>query len=93
MGSGISSLGYTYQDQRNNLRKELINTFLSSVENADIITKLKILRDLVTIYPEICLTAAAEIDKPFDFSLTNVESAYIELDRLYAIYETSTILK
>lgn len=96
MGGGQSNksvFDFKYQKERSELRKALILSFLGNPDNQNIIEKISTMRNLVIQYPEICVTAANEAAKNFDCSVTNMESAYIELERLYSLYETSSILK
>jgi hypothetical protein len=96
MGGGQSSksvFDFKYQKERSELRRALILSFLGNPENQELVDKIAKLRSLIVLYPDICATAAAEAKSKFDCSATNIESAYFELERLYSIYETSTILK
>lgn len=95
MGSGASTniFDFQYQKERAELRKALILSFINNPENDNILAKISAVRSIIIQHPELCATAAKESIKKFDYSPTTEDAAYHELDRLYTIYETSTILR
>eukprot|EP01040_Poterioochromonas_malhamensis_P021424 gene21424-25846_t len=95
MGSGASHILFDYQyvNERKTLRQNLIAQFEEDPKNQDLLTKIKLVRDILTQNSHICETAARELEHDEDTAPTNPQSAYNELDRLLTIYETSTILK
>ena len=84
---------FKYQKERTELRKALILSFVGKPENQDILAKINAVRSIIIQNPELCATAAREATNEFDYTPTNLDSANHELDRLFTIYETSTILK
>lgn len=95
MGGGVSQsvFDHQYQRERSELRRELILAFIGKSENQDILSKINAVRSIVTKHSHICSTAAREVDNEFEYSPTSIDAAQTELDRLFTIYETSTILK
>lgn len=101
MGAGASSNGSlferSYHKERAQLRRELMMRFEKDPKNQDILHKIKALRSLIIQHPHICATAAEELRREeaggLDIQPTTIQSAFNELDRLFTIYETSTILK
>lgn len=121
MGSGssisISLFDKSYEYERDALRRKLMEKFKEDPNHQELLSKIKLLRSIITKHPEICRTAARELhyfqnnnndDSTFSSSSqpssnstipspsvlpTSKFSAFHELDRLYAIYETSNILK
>lgn len=91
----ISIFDYKYQKERTDLRKALIQSFLNNPRNKDVAEKIQVMRKLLTQYQEICATAKREADNAAasESMPTNLQAAYHELDRLIALYETSTVLK
>lgn len=98
MGSGASSgaallFDHQYQRERQQLRQELMKQFERNPQHQDILAKIKALKALIVIHPHINVTAKIEMEQDIDTTPTGIQSAFMELDRLFTIYETSTILK
>jgi hypothetical protein len=101
MGAGASSNGVlferSYHKERVQLRRELMMRFEKDPKNQDILHKIQALRALITQHPHICVTAAEELKREqleeHEIHPVTLQSAFNELDRLFTIYETSTILK
>jgi Zinc finger, ZZ type len=91
--SSSSYLFSTYRSQRVDLRRNLILATIGDPSNRDVLDKISTVRKLLTVHQHICATAAREALNEFDYSPTSTESAWRELERLYAIYETGRILK
>lgn len=93
--NAISIFDYKYQKERADLRKALIQSFLSNPKHHDIAEKIAVMRKLLTEHSDICATAEREAvaGETAEAMPTNLQAAYHELDRLIALYETSTILK
>jgi hypothetical protein len=83
----------SYNTQRLHLRTALAYNFVHDSDNIDIMTKIKGLRAIITMYPELCEQAAIEIKKEVDFVPTSVESCIRELRRIYYTYEIERKLK
>eukprot|EP01036_Dinobryon_divergens_P024938 gene24938-33433_t len=93
MGGAATKIDTKYEKDRSQLRRALILSFIDNAENRDIVNQIESLKSLVTKHPHLCATAARELARVFDCSPTSLDAAYAELDRLYTIYETSTVLK
>jgi hypothetical protein len=93
--SAITIFEYSYVQERAELRQQLIEQFEKNPQNRDLLHKIKALRSLLVQHPDICATARDELqhEREVTEGPTTAQSAYIELDRLFTIYETSTILK
>eukprot|EP01038_Epipyxis_sp_PR26KG_P006541 gene6541-8987_t len=96
MGGGASNASvfdYQYHKERSELRKALMMSFIEGSENKDILEKIALIRSIIIQHPHICATAAKESENKIDYTPTSSESALYELNRIYTIYETHTILK
>jgi hypothetical protein len=95
MGGAASAsvFDFKYQKERSELRKALILSFIGNPAHQDVLSRIKAVRSTLIAHPELCATAAREAAHEFDYSPTSLEAAHIELDRLFTIYETNTILK
>jgi hypothetical protein len=95
MGGGVSSsvFDFKYQKERSELRKALILSFVGDPANQDVLARIAAVRSIIIQNPHLCATAAREAATTFECSPTSLDAANNELDRLFTIYETGTILK
>lgn len=86
---------FSYQHERSQVRAALIKKFEEDPHSQDVMGKIKVLRALLIEAPHINMTAAQEESKGFDVEtgVTSLPAAFNELDRLFTLYETSTILR
>lgn len=75
------------------MRRALILSFINDPANKDVLSRITAVRSIIIQNPEYCATAAREAEKKFDYSPTSLDAAHNELDRLFTIYETGTILR
>ena len=95
MGGAASSsvFDFKYQKERSDLRKALIQSFVGDPANQDVLSRIKAVRSILIEHQELCATAAREAAYEFKHEPTSLDAAHSELDRLFTIYETNTILK
>lgn len=97
MGGANSIVNYDYQydKERTELRLNLIRKFEDDPKSRDILGKIHALRELLIEHPHINRTAAQEQSKEenIETGATGVQAAYNELDRLFTLYETCSILR
>jgi hypothetical protein len=86
---------FSYQRERSEVRAALIRKFEQDPASQDVIGKIRALRALIIECPHINATAATEQSKGEDVEtgMTSFPAAFNELDRLFTLYETSTILR
>lgn len=72
----LRSATSSYLADRSKLREDLIISFDNNPDNQDLLKKIIVLQDLLTVHPHICSTAERELQNKTENAPTNVESAF-----------------
>ena len=83
----------TYAQERKELRKKLILKFNEEETSQEMVNNIRDLRSLLVQNRELCATSRREYAHKYDNSATCMESAEVELLRLFKIFEHGRYLK